>query len=158
MQERARQSTVRMALKDIADAMGDVDAFIAQYDPATRMVPKIAADIAARLLAAGRAADALGFVERAEVDKARWISPEWQDARLAVLEALGCIEGILVNRAGATIFSVRRCGNGDVRGGKRPFAGRRLTGRFNPQAVEAKVQRSRAGTWCLAPGRCGRKV
>jgi len=88
MEERARQSLVRMALKDIADAMGDVDAFIAQYDPATRKVPKIAADIAARLLAAGRAEDALGFIERAEVDKSRWIPREWQDARLEVLEAL----------------------------------------------------------------------
>lgn len=89
MEERARQSPVRMALKDIADAMGDVDAFIAQYDPATRKVPKIAAEIAARLLAAGRADDALGFIERAEVDKSRWIPHEWQAARLDVLEALG---------------------------------------------------------------------
>jgi len=89
MQERARQSTVRMALKDIADAMGDVDAFIAQYDPATRKVPKIAADIAARLMAAGRAADALGFVERAEITEDRWIPREWQDARMAALEGLG---------------------------------------------------------------------
>jgi len=89
MEERSRQSMVGMALKDIADAMGDVDAFIAQYDPATRKVPKIAADIAARLLAAGRAADALGFVERAEIAEGRWIPREWQDARLAALEDLG---------------------------------------------------------------------
>ncbi|WP_426034721.1 DUF6880 family protein [Cypionkella sp. TWP1-2-1b2] len=88
MEERARQSLVGMALKDIADAMGDVDAFIAQYDPATRKVPKIAAEIAARLLAAGRAEDALGFIERAEVDNSRWVSHEWQDARIEVLEAL----------------------------------------------------------------------
>ena len=88
MEERARQSMVRMALKDIADAMGDVDAFIAQYDPATRKVPKIAAEIAARLLAAGRAEDALGFIERAEVDKSRWVPHEWQDARIEVLDAL----------------------------------------------------------------------
>lgn len=88
MEERSRQSLVRMALKDIADAMGDVDAFIAQYDPATRKVPKIAAEIAARLLAAGRATDAIGFIERAEVDNSRWVPHEWQDARLEVLEAL----------------------------------------------------------------------
>mgnify|MGYP005850518113 CR=1 FL=1 len=88
MEARARQSTVEMALKDIADAQGDVDGFIAQYDPKTRKVPKIAAEIAQRLLAAGRAKDALGFIERAEVKDARWIPPEWQDARLAVLEAL----------------------------------------------------------------------
>ncbi len=89
MEERARQSLVGMALKDIADAMGDVDAFIAQYDPATRKVPKIAAEIAARLLAAGRAEDALGFIERAKITEDRWIPHEWQDARLDVLEALG---------------------------------------------------------------------
>ena len=88
IEERARQSMVQMALKNIADAMGDVDAFIAQYDPATRKVPKIAAEIAARLLAAGRAADALRFIERAEVDKSRRVPREWQDARLDVLEAL----------------------------------------------------------------------
>lgn len=88
MEERARQSTVEMALKDIADVQGDVDGFIAQYDPKTRKVPKIAAEIAQRLLAAGRAGDALGFIERADVKEARWIPPEWQDARLAVLEAL----------------------------------------------------------------------
>ena len=88
MEESARQSLVEMALKDIADAMGDVDAFIAQYGPDTRKVPKIAAEIAARLLAAGRAEDALGFIERAEVDESRWVPHEWQDARLEVLEAL----------------------------------------------------------------------
>lgn len=89
MEERARQSTVRMALKDIADAMGDVDAFVAQYDPATRNVPKIAAEIAMRLLAVGRAADALGFIERAEVQDDRWVPREWQDTRLTALEELG---------------------------------------------------------------------
>jgi len=89
MEERARQSLVRMALKDIADAMGDADAFIAQYDPETRKVPKIAAEIAARLLAAGRAGDALGFIERAEFQDRDWVPEEWQSARLNVLEALG---------------------------------------------------------------------
>jgi hypothetical protein len=84
MEERARKSLVEMAPRDIADAMGDADAFIAQYDPATRKVPKIAA----RLLAAGRAEDTLGFIGRAEVDQSRWIPRAWQDARLEVLEAL----------------------------------------------------------------------
>ena len=88
MEERVRRSTVEMALKDIADVQGDVDGFIAQYDPKTRKVPKIAAEIAQRLLAAGRAGDALGFIERAEVNPDRWIAREWQDARLDVLEAL----------------------------------------------------------------------
>ena len=33
MEERGRQRTVSMALQDIADAQGDVDGFIAQYEP-----------------------------------------------------------------------------------------------------------------------------
>ena len=89
MEERGRQRTVSMALQDIADAQGDVDGFIAQYEPESRKVPKIAAEIAQRLLAAGRAGDALGFIERAEITKDRWIPHEWQAARLAALEALG---------------------------------------------------------------------
>ena len=90
MEERSRQSMVEMALKDIADAMGDVDAFIAQYDVRTRKVPQVAAKIAMRLLAAGRAGDALGFIERADIGKNSWVPREWQDTRLAVLAALDC--------------------------------------------------------------------
>ncbi len=88
MDEHARQSTVEMALKDIADVQGDVDGFIAQYDPKTRKVPKIAAKIALRLLAAGRAVEALGYVEQAEAGTASRFPPEWQEAHLAALEAL----------------------------------------------------------------------
>ena len=36
MAERSRVSTVHFALKQIADAQGDVDAFIAQYDDKSR--------------------------------------------------------------------------------------------------------------------------
>ncbi|MFT4962141.1 MAG: hypothetical protein ACI92Z_003238 [Paracoccaceae bacterium] len=89
MAERSRQSTVRMALMDIADAEGDVDAFIAQYDAKTRKVPKIAANIAERLLAASRAEDAWGFIERAEFGNRGWVPSEWQSVRLDVLEAIG---------------------------------------------------------------------
>lgn len=89
MRERERESTVSMALKDIADAQGDVDGFIAQYAPETRKVPAIAAEIAQRLLAADRAADAMAFLERANVSEKRWIPREWQEARLDALEALG---------------------------------------------------------------------
>lgn len=89
MAERARQSTVSMALNDIADALGDVDGFIAQYEPETRRVPKIAAEIAQRLLGAGRAEDALGFIERAELGDGLRVPLAWQDIRLQTLEALG---------------------------------------------------------------------
>ena len=35
MAERSRLSTVRLALTEIADALGDVDAYIGQYDERT---------------------------------------------------------------------------------------------------------------------------
>ena len=54
MAERSWVS-VRLALQDIADAHGDVDAFIELHVNEARKVPKIAAEIARRLLSAGRA-------------------------------------------------------------------------------------------------------
>ena len=92
MAEYSRRSTVNLALQDIADAQGDVDAFIAQYDAKTRRVPKIAAEIGQRLLAAGRAKEALAIVEAAEHRKPGgwdWPDFEWEDARIDALEALG---------------------------------------------------------------------
>ncbi len=93
MAERSRVSTVRHALRDIADAMGDVDAFIEQFDQQTRKVPKIAAEIARRLLAAGRAEEAWQTIETTEHPRrsSHWDWPdfEWEDARIDVLDALG---------------------------------------------------------------------
>jgi hypothetical protein len=68
--ERSRVNTVRWALQEIADAQGDVDAFIAQYEEPVRKAPKIAAEIARRLLAAGRAGEAWQTVEAAEREAA----------------------------------------------------------------------------------------
>ena len=48
--ERSRVSTIHVALIEIADALGDVDFFIEQYEEEARKVPKIAAEIARRLL------------------------------------------------------------------------------------------------------------
>jgi hypothetical protein len=87
--ERSRVSTVRLALMEIADAQGDVDAFIAQYDARTRKVPKIAAEIAQRLLAAGRAEEAWQTIEATEHRRSGWPDFEWEDARIDVLDALG---------------------------------------------------------------------
>lgn len=90
--ERSRVSAVRLALMEIADAQGDADAFIGQYDEETRKAPKIAAGIAQRLLVAGRAEEALKIIEAAVHRKAGgrdWPDFEWEDARIDVLEALG---------------------------------------------------------------------
>lgn len=84
-----RKHASAQILKAVADACGDVDAWIAQYDAKARRVPAIAAGIAERLLAAGRADDAWSAIEASEAGRGGWVPPEWERARLAVLEALG---------------------------------------------------------------------
>ena len=84
----------RLALMRIADAQGDVDAWIAQYDVAKRKIPEIAAAIARRLLAADRVAEAWRVIDAAEPrsggrDDWRRRGFEWENARIEVLEALG---------------------------------------------------------------------
>ena len=41
-----RESAIRLALQEIADAQGDVDAFIAQQSEKAKTVPRVAAEIA----------------------------------------------------------------------------------------------------------------
>jgi hypothetical protein len=89
IEERSRKNAARLALKDIADAQGDVDAFIEQYDEQTRRVPKIAAEIAQRLLSAGRANEAFDILFSAAPGQQSWPDFEWEDARISVLDALG---------------------------------------------------------------------
>ncbi len=92
--ELSREMIVRSALKDIADAQGDVDAFMSQYDEAARKVPKIAVEIASRLLAAGRAEEAWRRLEEADRPRREWhwLDIEWDDARIETLDALGRTE------------------------------------------------------------------
>src|SRR3712207_4502461 len=87
--ERHRGSVIRMALEAIADAQGDVDAFIAQQSEKARGVPSVAVEIAQRLLAAGRAEEAWAAINAVDQDRPGWIPVEWELTRLAVLEALG---------------------------------------------------------------------
>lgn len=91
MAEHSRVSTVRLALMEIADALGDVDSFIGQYNEQTKKVPKIAAQIAQRLLAAGRAQEAWQTIEATEHRRGGgdWPDFESEDVRIDVLEALG---------------------------------------------------------------------
>lgn len=83
-----RELTVRIALQEIADALGDVDAYIAQQPENTRKAPMVAADIASRLLAAGRADEALLALDRVDTRNRSDVPIEWQLARVKVLEAL----------------------------------------------------------------------
>ncbi|CDM59780.1 MULTISPECIES: DUF6880 family protein [Rhizobium] len=82
-----RDRTIRSALEQIADAQGDVDAFIAQQSEQARSVPTIAAEIAQRLLKADPAGEAWDAINRVEM-KGRPSPFEWEEARLDVLEAL----------------------------------------------------------------------
>jgi len=90
--ERRRDSTVRMALQEIADAQGDVDAFIAQQSEKAKTVPKIAAEIAQRLLAADRKKEAWEAINAIDEHRLGRIPFEWEQTRLDVLEALGRVE------------------------------------------------------------------
>ena len=90
--EGLRLQTARSALQDIADAQGDVDAFIDQVDEDARKEPAVAAAIARRLLAAGRAEEALKAVDAAEHDDDGYSTRHrfaCEDARIDSLEALG---------------------------------------------------------------------
>jgi hypothetical protein len=84
-----RELTARIALQEIADAQGDIDAYIAQQPEKSRRAPLVAADIASRLLSCGRAPEALEALDQADTAGRIDIPLEWQVARLQTLEALG---------------------------------------------------------------------
>ncbi|MBX4948745.1 hypothetical protein HJA95_03860 [Rhizobium binae] len=84
-----RRRTARIALQEIADAQDDVDAFIAHQPEETLRVPTVAAEIAGRLLSAGRAEEALKILDGID-QRGRFELPfEWQRARTEALDALG---------------------------------------------------------------------
>jgi hypothetical protein len=93
-----RKRSAQMALRDIADAEGDADAFAASYEAKTKKVPAIAADIAERLLKAGRQEEALAVLNGADRDEKKsgkhdlmdFIQPDlsWEDIMIKTLEAM----------------------------------------------------------------------
>ena len=80
--------TLKHALQKLADAMGDVDSYVAQQSSQSQSVPSVAADIAARLVKAGRAEDALMALDSADLTSRSWVPVEWELTRIATLEAL----------------------------------------------------------------------
>jgi hypothetical protein len=90
---RDRGQTVRLAMLAIADALGDAEAYLAEYrdhEPTALKRPLVAARIAQRLTAAGRAAEALALLDAAQPLPHQ--SPPgpgpWIDARIAALDQL----------------------------------------------------------------------
>lgn len=89
----SRRMAVRLAMGDIADALGDAEAYLAEYrdhDPEALTVPAIAAKVAVRLIAAGRAEEALALLDGSDPrpNGRRAGLEEWLDARIAALGAL----------------------------------------------------------------------
>jgi hypothetical protein len=76
------------ALRDIADAQGDIDGFIATFAPAFRQTCDVSAQIGQRLLKAGRAGEALVYLDASTADAAKG-HPLWESVRAGTLEALG---------------------------------------------------------------------
>ena len=77
------------ALREIADALGDVDAYIAQFDDKARRVPGNAAEIADRLRKVGRLDEAWRAIEAVGEEALGPGLAEWRQARVETLEALG---------------------------------------------------------------------
>jgi hypothetical protein len=88
-----RGQTVRLAMLAIADALGDAEAYLAEYrdnQPTALKRPLVAARVAQRLTAAGRAEEALALLDAAK-PSAEQTPPgpgPWIDARIAALDQL----------------------------------------------------------------------
>ncbi len=89
----SRDRTASMILQDVADLQGDVNAWMARYSAEQLTNHTIAPDVALRLLAAGRADEALAIVEASQARErscTSWLgTPDLDLAYLACLEALG---------------------------------------------------------------------
>ena len=96
-------ANVRLALQSLADAEGDVDAYIALVPGAHRLRPVVATEIGRRLLNAGRAKEAVATLEAAtppkrtgrsdleDLEGSGWEGPdaEWESVYLDALDATG---------------------------------------------------------------------
>lgn len=76
-------------LRQIAEALGDGEAYLAQFNPSQLALPDVAADVALHLLEAGRGQQALAILDGASAPSASWPHTHWHDARIVVLESLG---------------------------------------------------------------------
>jgi hypothetical protein len=88
-----RGQTVRLAMLAIADALGDAEAYLAEYrdhEPTALKRPLVAARVAQRLTTAGRAAEALALLDAAQpLPHQTPPGPgPWIDARIAALDQL----------------------------------------------------------------------
>ena len=97
-----RAEAARRALQDIADGQEDVDAYTALVPTADRSNPHIAAEIGRRLLAAGRAAEALAALEAARPKRRAVRARDEDDLYLAGYSADGAWEEAYIDALDAT--------------------------------------------------------
>jgi len=96
---RHQTRMVQSARTEIADALGDADAYAVLFSGQERTNPAIAARIAERMLAAGRADDAMAALALAEpVFRKGGHWPDWQRMRIDTLDALGRCEDAQAER------------------------------------------------------------
>ncbi|WP_435656611.1 DUF6880 family protein [Brucella pituitosa] len=81
--------TAKVALQKIADALGDVDLYIAQQSEKSKTFATVATEIARRLLSADRAEEAIEALDKTEGEGRRDVSSRWQEMRAEALEVLG---------------------------------------------------------------------
>lgn len=90
---RHRQITRSIILADVADAQGDVDAYMARYSAEQLTYDTIASDVARRLLDAGRIDEAFDIVNRARAANAgtsfRMVQGDLDEVYEECLEKLG---------------------------------------------------------------------
>ena len=88
--EERKSRFVTSCLQQIADQLGDVDAYIAQYTSEDLLNPNFAAQVATRLLMADRATEALAILTTSRDAKNKRFTPyEWNLAYVGVLDKLG---------------------------------------------------------------------
>jgi hypothetical protein len=83
---------LRMALEQIADVEGDVDAYIDQQSDLARKAPQVAAEIARRFLEAGRVEEAWEAINAPDEKDRGWIPYDWEVTRISVMHAMGQTE------------------------------------------------------------------
>jgi len=95
---RAKQSTSSIILADVADAQGDVDAYMARYSAEQLTYGTIAPDVARRLLAAGRVQEAYDIVRRCMAREAdstfRMFNSDLDEVYEDCLEGLGKLDDL----------------------------------------------------------------
>jgi hypothetical protein len=73
----------------VADALGDVESFVAAFDAQDLQWPPNAAKVAERLLRAGRAEEALAVVTGVRLEGRAWMGGVLSDPHIAALDTLG---------------------------------------------------------------------